>query len=74
MQAGTIEEIRKSIQSIQNYLESSDCSDKVHYGKQREIQDRKALELATVMAIRAKNISDKMVRIIDKNQQFGCCT
>ena len=46
MRTSSIEEIRKSIQGFQNYLESSDCSDEVYSGKQRERQNRKALEWA----------------------------
>lgn len=46
MQASIFEEIRQSIQSLQDYLGSSDSSDKVYSGKQRERQDRKALQWA----------------------------
>lgn len=52
MRTSAIEEIRKSIQSLQNYLESSDCSDKVYSGKQWKRQDCKALEWAAENNIR----------------------
>lgn len=47
MQTSSIEAIRESIQSLQDYLGSSDSSDEVYSGKQRERQDRKALQWAS---------------------------
>lgn len=47
LQAGAIETIRQSIQSLQNHLESGDCTNTVHSGADRQRQDRKALEWAT---------------------------
>lgn len=58
MQTGTIEAARKSIQSLQNFLESGDNSDKVYSGKQRERQDCKAVEWA----------SKNNIQIIEENQ------
>jgi hypothetical protein len=47
VQTGSIEAIRQSIQSLQDYLESGDCPDPVYSGTHRQRQDRKALEWAT---------------------------
>jgi hypothetical protein len=47
LQTGTIEAVRQSIQSLQDYLETGDYPNAVHPGTHRERQDRKALEWAT---------------------------
>jgi hypothetical protein len=46
MPTSSVEKIRESIQSLQDYLESSDCTDEVYPRKQRERQDCKALRWA----------------------------
>lgn len=46
LQASTIEAIRQSIQSLQDYLESGNHSDSIHSRTYRERQDRKSLEWA----------------------------
>lgn len=47
MQTGAIKTIRKSIQSLQDYLGSGECPNAVHSGAHRKLQDHKALEWAT---------------------------
>jgi hypothetical protein len=47
LQASTIEAIRQSIQSLQDYLETGDHSDTVYSRTDRERQNRKAIEWAT---------------------------